>query len=935
MFRDGFDVLVARQLVGEKLSQLSGRLPREVRAPVMAPLTSSSGIVLRIGLTGSGLSPMELRALADGTMRPRLLAVPGVAAITVFGGEVRQYQVQVRNDRLAAHGVTLEKLLQSVREAYGVVGAGFFDNANQRITVRAEAALRSPADLANTVVAVREGLPIPLAQLADVAIGPEPKFGDATILGTPAVLLAVYKQLDANSLAVTRAVEVELEVLRRGLPAGVRLHPALFRQANLIERSLRGVSTALILGGAMVILVLIGFLSNFRTALISLTAIPLSLLGALGVLVAFGQTINVLTLGGLAIAIGEVVDDAIIDVENIYRRLRENQSSPRPQPALAVVLAASLEVRGAVVFATFVVALVFLPVLCLSGLQGSLFAPLAKAYILSILVSLLVALTVTPAMAAVMLSGRRLPPQETRLLGWSKDAYQRLLHATIGHPWAVGLGAAALCAAGLAVLPLLGGEFMPELNEGTYSIHMAGLPGTSLQESLRVGARVQKTLAALPVVRQVCQQAGRAELSEDIWGTNYSEIHVDMQPVEGADAEQAREQLRDAILPFPGYYFSIKPFLTERIEELLSGTTAEVAVRVFGPDLDTLDRLADDVARVLRSVPGATDVMAEQQAGTPELRWIVDRQQCDRQGVRPGQVLDVLQSILQGVVVGQVYESGRPVDLVVRLSAGHGLGQRGLEGIFVDGAHGRRVPLVQLVRSVAGDGRSLIGHDGTSRRALVQCNVRGRDVSSFVDDARTTLERQLKLPKDYFLEFGGEAQAARAARDELLLFSALAIVAVCVLLYAAVGSWRLLVLLLANLPFAMVGGVAALLTGGAVVSIGAMIGFVTLFGISIRNSIMLVSHYQHLVEEEGRTWDSATAIQGALERLGPILMTALVTALGLFPMAIGGPGAGREIEQPMAVVILGGLITSTLLNLLVLPTLVRHFGRLEARTSPV
>jgi CzcA family heavy metal efflux pump len=934
IFDDDTKVLVDRQFIGEKLAQLAGRLPQGVRPPVMAPLTSSSGIVLRIGMTGRMTRPMELRTLADWTIRPRLLAVPGVANVTIFGGEVRQYQVQVHPERLLAYDLGLNEVLDAVRQANGLVGAGFIENTNQRITLTAQASLTSVEQLANVAVAVHENLPVRLGQVADVTIGPEPKFGDASILGVPAVELVVYKQFGANTLDVTQAVEATLGSLRDALPRDVELHPRLFRQATFIQRALRNINVALLEGGILVVVVLFLFLANTRTALISLTAIPLSLLAAVAALKLFGETINTLTLGGLAIAIGEVVDDAIIDVENIYRRLRENSASAQPRKALAVVLDASIEVRSAVVFATFIVVLVFVPIFFMYGIQGKLIAPLGYAYVLSILASLVVALTVTPAMSAVLLTGRPLPQHETRLLRWSKSFYESMLQPTLRHPWLVGLAALLLFAAAATTVPFLGGEFIPELNEGNYSIHMAGQPGTSMSESLRIGASVQKDLAALPVVDQVGQQVGRAELSEDIWGSNYSELHVAMKPLEGEEAEEARDQLRAVLVKYPGYYFSIKPFLTERIEEIITGTTAQVVIRIYGPDLDELDRLAAAVADVLRKVPGASDVVVEQQTGVPEFRLEVKPEQCTRYGLRPVQLLDVLHTVFQGSTVNQVYDQTRVFDMVVRLAPEASQNIESIRGILINTPAGGRVPLANLVSVMPTSGRSLITHEGTSRRALVQCNVRGRDVSGFLTEAQTAILGQIPQRNDYVFEFGGEAQAATAARNEILALSVAVLLGITVLLYAVFNSWRLLALVLSNLPFALVGGVAAVLLGGGIMSIGALVGFVTLFGISTRNSIMLVSHYQHLVEVEGHPWDRSLVIRGALERLGPILMTALVTALGLLPIALGGSSAGREVEQPMAVVILGGLITSTALNLLVLPTLIGRFGRFN-NTTPV
>ncbi len=958
IFEDRTNILVDRQFVGEELAQLAGRLPQGVRPPVMAPMTSSSGIVLRLGLTAHTTTPMQLRTLADWTVRPLLLAIPGVANVTIFGGEVRQFQVQVHPKQLLAYGLSLNDVLTAVGQANGLVGAGFVENSNQRITVTSQASLTKTDQLADVVVAVHDTLPIRLRQVADVVIGPEPKFGDFSILGQPAVELVVYKQFGANTLEVTRAVEATLGSLGEALPRDVELHSRLFRQATFIQRALRNIDLALLEGGILVVVVLFLFLANTRTALISLTAIPLSLLTAVAALKAFGETINTLTLAGLAIAIGEVVDDAIIDVENIHRRLRENAASATPRPPLTVILEASLEVRSAVVFATFIVALVFVPIFLMSGIQGKFFSPLGCAYVLSILSSLAVALTITPAMSAVLLTGRSgglFAEHDTRLLGWCKRLYERLLRPTLRHPWWIGLSALLLFAAAAVTLPFLGGEFIPDLNEGNYIVHMAGLPGTSLAESLRVGAKVQKDLAALPVVDQVCQQVGRAELSEDVMGPENSETYVATKPLKGEQADEARDELRSVVAKYPGFYFGINSFLAERIEETITGAVAQVAIRIYGPDLDELDRLATATAEVLRKVPGADGVAVEQQAGVPELRLVAKREQCTRYGLRPVQLLDVLQAVFQGSTVNQVYDQTRVFDIVVRVAAeaekgtvpllandpAARSGKGGLSpfppspwnverirGILIDTPAGR-IPLENLVSVERASGRSMIAHEGANRRALVQCNVRGRDVSGFLAEARRAIQQQVQRSKDYVFEFGGEAQAAEAARNELLALSAGVLVGITVLLYAAFNSWRLLALVLANLPFALVGGIAAVWLGGGVMSIGSLVGFVTLFGISTRNSIMLVSHYQHLVEVEGHPWDRGLVIRGALERLGPILMTALVTALGLLPIALGGASAGQEMEQPMAMVILGGLFTSTALNLLVLPTLVGRFGRFQ------
>jgi CzcA family heavy metal efflux pump len=930
IFRQGADIFRARQMVSERLSEIAGQIPQGVKQPVIAPLTSATSMMLAVGLTSETRSAMELRTFADWTLRPLLLGVPGVAKVVVFGGEVRQIQIQVMPERLLAYRLTIEDLLATARKATGVRGAGFIDTPAQRVVLQTRGQALTPAEMGEVALARPGGLAVRLKDLARVVEAPEPKIGDAAIGTQPGVMLIVSSQLGANTIEVTEAIERALEELKPALGAAqIKLHPDLFRPASFIQRAIHNVTTSLLLGGVLVTVVLFLFLFNLRTAFISLTAIPLSLLVAVIVLDRLGITLNTLTLGGLAIAIGEVVDDAIIDVENIFRRLRESSGNGRS--VFRVVLEASLEVRSAVVYATFVVALVFLPVLTMSGLQGRLFAPLGLAYILAILASLGVALTVTPALSYALLAGAAKRAVEPRFLRALKARYRQFLEVTARRPNQVIGAAVALCAGAAAAIPLFGGAFLPELQEGHFILHMAAVPGTSLEESLRLGRAVTLELLKNANIRSVAQQVGRAESADDTWGPHYSEFHVDLKPLSEERAESVQGQIRQALSKFPGVYFAIKPFLTERIEEVLSGLTAEVAIKIFGDDLEVLDRKAQEVAQVVSSIRGAVDVQVESPPGVPQYVVRLRPERLKQFGFHPVDVLAAVQTAYQGTVVAQTYEANRVFDVAVILDEKTRRDPENIGSLMLHNSEGLSLPAGELVDVFPASGRFMIVHDGARRRQSVTCNVRGRDVASFVAEAKRKI-RAVRFPSGVYPVFTGAAEARAQAQREILLHSLIAGVGIVLLLSMVFRTARNLLLVLANLPFALVGGVLAVFLTGGWLTVGSLVGFVTLFGITTRNSIMLISHFEHLVTQEGMTWGLEAARRGASERLSPILMTALVTAFGLLPLALGSGQPGREIEGPMALVILGGLATSTLLNLLVLPALALRYGRFRPGT---
>ncbi|MDQ6808125.1 MAG: efflux RND transporter permease subunit [Verrucomicrobiota bacterium] len=928
-FRPDVDIFRARQTVTERLAAIGSQLPKGVQPPAITPLTSSTSVVLVIGLTSQTRSLMDLRTLADWTVKQRLLAVPGITKVSVFGGEIRQLQIQIQREKLIQFNLAIGDVLAAAQRATGVLGAGFIENANQRIVLQTIGQSLTPEQLGSTVVTHTNLGNVTLADIGHVVNAAEPPFGAAAINGKAGVVLVLSAQYGANTLEVTRQAEAALDELRPALEAEkVLLRADLFRPANFIQTATGNVRSSLLIGALLVVVVLTLFLMNWRTAAISCTAIPLSLLAAVIVLERLGLSLNTMTLGGLAIAIGEVVDDAVIDAENILRRLRENRTLPHPRAPFRVVLDASIEVRSAVVYATLAVVLVFAPILTMSGVAGRLFAPLGVAYIAAVLASLLVALTLTPALCLTLLGERHLEDTEPPVVRTLKMRYRAVLLWIEERPRSVLGTVGALTLIGLAMLPLFGGSFLPELREGHFIVHMSAVPGTSLSDSLRLGGRVTEELLKLPFVRSVAQRAGRAEKADDVFGTHYSEFEVDLKALKGDQAESALGDMRKLLAQFPGVNFAVKTFLTERVEETISGFTASVVINIYGDDLDALDAKAIEVARVLNQTKGATEVQVQSAPGTPQLAIRLRPQDLALWGFEAVDVMDAVRTAYQGAESGQIYEGNRVFSVSTILDpAERNIASVGL--LPLRSGSGPYIPLREVADIYQTGGRYIVLHNGARRVQTITCNVAGRDVNSFVADARKRITKAVSFPQGSYVEYTGAAAAQAQSKRDLLVHSLLAGLGIVLLLSIVMGGWRNLLLVLANLPFALVGGVLAIFATGGLVSIGAMVGFVTLFGITLRNSIMMISHYEHLVAVEGVGWGLETAIRGASERITPILMTALVTALGLLPLAIGAGSPGREIEGPMAIVILGGLLTSTALNLLVLPTLALRYGRFE------
>ena len=945
IFEEGTDVFRNRQVIAERLATLANRLPRGI-TPNITPLTSAASTVMGIGLTSDQRSLMELRTLVDWSIRPHLLAVQGVADVNTFGGEVRQFQIQADPEKLIRYGISLQQVMDAADKATGVRGAGFIENNNQRIIINSEGQALTPAMLAQTTLLYRDGQTVRIGDIGKVVEGAAPSISSAQINGKTGIYLSIQGQLGANTHGVTQALEKALREIEPSLKdEGVTLHKGLFRPANFIETAIDGVRADILIGSVLVITVLFLFLFNARTAFISATAIPLSLLTAIVVLSYFNIGLNIMVLGGLAIALGEVVDDAIIDTENIFRRLRENRLLPNPLATHRVVFNASMEVRSSVVYATFIVALVFMPLLTLSGVAGKLFAPLGLSYIAAILASLAVALTLTPALCYLLLGNAKLDSEDPPLIRSIKQRYVKLLYRIERHYRLVIGVATVLIALGLGILPLFKSQFIPNLYEGHYIMHMTAVPGTSEQESLRIGKKVTETIMGIKGVKSVVQWVGRAPNAADTFGTHYSEFEIEIGTLSGEEQTRILNEIREQLAGeaededgdgvaepgFVGVNFAINTFLTERIEETISGYPASVVINIYGRDLDTLDRDAQAVASALASIDGATDVLVQSPPGTPQLVIRLRNERLLQWGLQPTDVLDSIRAAYESVPVTQVYDGNRVIGVSVVLAEPQRNDITQVAKLPLKNIEGRIVRLGDVADINQENGRSKILHAGAKRIQTVTANVTNRDIQQFAKEMKSRIRETVKLGPGNYMTFSGEAEAQAKSREDLIVHSLLAGVGIFLMLYVAFGRLRNLLLTFANLPFALIGGVLAALFTGGWISLGSLVGFVTLFGITLRNSIMMISHYQHLVDEEGMTWGLETAIRGASERLPSILMTALVTALGLLPLAAGSGQPGREIEGPMATIIVGGLVTSTILNLLILPTIMLHFGRFEKR----
>jgi CzcA family heavy metal efflux pump len=926
----GTDIFLARQVVAEKLTLVGGTLPPQVERPVLAPVSSIMGEILFFAISSDHEDPLTLRTIADTTVRRRLLALAGVSQVTPIGGAERQYQVVAHPDQLRASSISLTELLDAVRGASQNTSAGVFTEGPQEYVLQAVGRVRNPAEVGETVVAMRGGRSVLVRDVADVREGAALKRGEGSRNGKPAVIVGVQKQPGANTIELTARLDRELDRLQQEMPPGVTIDRRIFRQADFIEVAVDNVVKALRDGGFLVIIVVLLFLANLRAAAITLTAMPLSLAAAILVLRAFGATINTMTLGGMAIAIGALVDDAIIDVENVVRRLRENRARP-PDRRLAdgdVVRDATLEIRTSIVFATIIIVLVFLPVFGLAGVEGRLLTPLALAYIVALLASLGVAIVVTPALSYAFLPRAR--SIERGHEGWLartlKGWLARTLPMALDRPWTVTALSALLVAAAILALTRVGTTFLPEFHEGSLTVQANTLPGTSLGKSDEIGRRVEQIMLAEPEVVATARRTGRADLDEHVQGVEAAEIDVGLRET-GRSREQLLTSLRRGFSTLPGTNVTIGQPISHRIDHMLSGTRANIAVKVFGDDLGTLRRLGGKAREAVGRVPGVVDLSLEQQMDVPVVRFVLNRSAIARYGLHPGDVGEAIETSFAGATVGRVFERGTAFDLVVKFDPSQSGDFERISDLPIDTPASGQVPLRLLADVRREEGPNMVLRENVQRRIVISCNVAGRDLGSVVDDIRAQIARSVPMPAGYRVEYGGQFESQQSATERLTVLFVGVIAGLFMLLVLAFGNARDAALVMLNLPLALIGGVGGIFLAGGVLSIASMIGFITLFGIATRNGIMLVSHIRHLMDVEGVTRFREAVERGALERLVPILMTALAAGLALIPLALGGGKTGSEIQTPMAVVILCGLMTSTLLNIVVLPTLYLKYGR--------
>ena len=911
------DPYLQRQVVAERLADASALLPAGTGPPLLSPLSSSMEYLLHFGFTSERLSPLELRDLIRWSIKPQLLAVPGVAQAQIFGGDARERQLWIDPLKLDAFGVTFDEIADAARRGTQMSGGGYLETATQRIVLQTQAPGDSIAALEQAVVATHADAPVRIGDIAQVRDGAAPRFGDAIIGGRPGILVETSTQYGANTLEVTRALEHRLQTLVPELARrGVEYHAALLRPASFIESAIAKLRNSLAVGAVLVVVLLLVTLRDWRGAFISFGAIPVSLLATVWILSLGGLSLNTMSLGGLVVALGVVVDDAVIDVENVTRRRR---GAPRGTDLGALLLGASLEVRRPVFFATAAVAVAFLPILMLSGLQGAFFRPLATAFLLAVALSLLVAMSATPALCALLM--RRYEPRgEPEWLRWLKHWQRAAIRALAPRAPAVLAAIVLSGAAGLALLPVLGARLLPDFRENYLIAHAALRPGISLLETSRVGERIAERLAAIGGVRSVAEQIGRAENGQDPDAPNKSEFEIQLDPARTLTTEQLEARVRAVFDQFPNQLVEIYSVLAERIGETLSGEVAPFFVSVFGPDLDVDDQVAGEIAALLRKWPQSGTVRLVVPPRQPELQVRLEPERLSLYGLQAADVLATLNAAYHGTVIAQLNQADRSVPVVARI-AGAGATPDDVRDLHLRGRDGALVPLAAVASLAMVSARSLIEHEDGLRRQVVVASPTTADQAGFARAAQQAIAAHVKLPPNVYLRYGGTAPAQAAAARELLWHSAAALVLIVLLLALAFGHSRHVLLVLAALPSTLIGGVAAVALTGGTLSLGAMVGFVALFGMAARNTILLISHYEHLIGVESEPWGLATALRGAEERLTPVLLTALLTALALLPVALQSREPGHEIEGPMAIVILGGLVSSTFVSLVLVPPL--------------
>ena len=923
----GMDIYRARQVISEKMSLLSGQLPAGI-TPMLAPQSSVMGEIMFIGMQADSTSMMELRTLAEWIVKPAILATGGVSNVTIIGGDYKQYQVLADPVRMEMYGVTMGEL-ESAAEAMSVnVGAGVVRDFGNEYNLRGMGRSNDVVELGSTIVKATETTVVRVADVADVAVAPAVKQGYASQNATPSIILSISKQPGINTLNVTQNIERNLESIAKSLPADVQLDTKIFRQADYIQASVNNVGRSLIEGAVCVIFILFLFLTSVRSTIISLLAIPLSLLGTVIVLYLLGMDINTMTLGGMCIAIGSLVDDAIIDVENVYKRLRENHALPKEErlPTLRIVFEASSEIRASIIHATLIIMVTFTPLFFLSGLEGRMLKPLGIAYLIALVMSLVVAMTVTPLLCKLMLSDDKYLAKNEKKNWvdlWLIEKYRKSLQWVLSHAKYLVGAVVLLFVVCLFLFADMGRSFLPEFNEKALTISAVSRPGVSLEESNKLGAVIERELLQIPEVESTARRTGRGELDEHSQTSNGAEIDVNFTLSDRGKAEFLAE-VRARLATIPGVVTSVGQPLEHRIDHMVSGTQADLAIKIFGPDLSTLFRKGTDIKELLSVFPEVVDVNVEQQVETPQLQIRADREKLAYYGITMSEFNSFIESAFPGKKVGSVYEEERSFDLIIRLNKDYTESVDGVKRALIDTPKGK-VALDDVASIVSVGGPGSISRENVQRKVVVSANIASGDVAGTVERVAEYLEKNLPLDEGYRLEYGGQFESAESASRTLWLTTAIAILVVFVLLYSEFKSASLSAVVLLNLPLALIGGILATYFTSAVMSIPAIIGLITLFGIATRNGILLVSRYQHL-RAEGVSLDRAV-VAGSVDRLTPILMTAFTSALALVPMILNGSASGNEIQSPMAVVVLGGLLSSTLLNIYIIPIIYRWLVR--------
>ncbi|HET8785260.1 MAG TPA: efflux RND transporter permease subunit [Candidatus Limnocylindrales bacterium] len=941
LFKQGTNELQARQLVAERLAQITPSLPTWAAPPVMLQPLSATSRVMKIGLSSPTVSQIDMSMTSYWTIRPRLLSVKGVANVAIWGEQLDMLTVQAVPAKMVEKGVALTAVMDAVSEtlddgllmfnAGNFTGTGgFVDTPNQRLVIRHIPPVVKVEDLAHVTVPGRDGEPVPLTDVVELVNTHQPLIGEAVINDGPGVMLIVEKFPWANTLDVTRGVEQALDQLRPGL-TGITVDHTIFRPASFIELALHNLSNALILGSVLVFVILILFLFEWRTALISLVAIPLSLMAAAMVLWVRDVTINTMILAGFVISVGVVVDDAIIDVENITRRLRQARSEGSDRSTASIVLDSSLEVRSAIVYATLIDVIAVSPVFFISGLSGSFFQPLVISYGLAVLASLLVALTVTPALAFILLRNAPIERQRSPITKRLQDAYSRLIARLLRSTRPAFITVGMVSMIGIAVWPQLGQSLLPDFKERDFLMHWVTAPGTSVQEETRVTVAACKELRAIQGVRNCGSHIGQAFVADEPYGVEFGENWISVDPA--VDYEDTHAAIQEVVDGYPGLRRDVQTYLKERIREVLTGSSDAIGVRIYGPDLGVLKELADEVEEKLETIPGIIDLHTEQLVNIPQIQVKVDLAAAQSHGVTPGEVRRISSTYIAGEEVGDIFNTGRAYDVVVWSVPENRASVSDVENLLIDTPGGEKIPLKSIAEVTVAPTAGHVQHEQTARRIHVDANVRGRDLGAVITDVKGALA-SIQFPQEYHPELLGEYQERQKAQDRLLLFAIAASIGVLLLLQASFGSTRLAILSFLTLPSALVGGILAAWLGSGVISLGALVGFFTVLGIAARNGIMMINHFQHLEKHEGEPFGHDLVVRGARERLAPILMTALATGLALVPLAIAGDLPGHEIEHPMAIVILGGLVTSTLLNLFVVPALYLRFAKPKMAPRP-